>query len=535
MAMQVIKRDHPEVFTPGDKTYELEVITGARDGVAILAGDLPMNSDAEVVQAVSSELQLLHDVRRFGPTSYFAYRMGVLSALVANAAVPLGFAWSDEDVAIQQTINVRIDEKLDSFGYLSDGGQLTSIREIREYFKERRPFMQDDAVLIRDDFKRGSGFDGYINSSAQTYFDRSVAMVADVWHTVFEPNSAASGVPASKNMLTWYFVKEIAFLLEAKKNFHQAEKSYESFEQVNSDVSEAFDEIGDLFYEFGSSEAIERGVREWRIAYDMGGPARREVSEKLSAHYIKQGSAYLEKAAQPGSEETDLPNALTAFEQALDFNRGSDEAANLIQETHKAMAERKARFELAVNLIASAERVQKEGDNQVLAEDFGGAIVTYERAKGFYETVTEEFTELSNASKSGVSKVKKAVGEVILKVQNKANDAIAKGDQLQEENNYPAAVQEYSRVDAILGVIPPNYSQVVDADTKKIRDLALTDIDEARKNEERWKAAQEAAAKAAQGGGGGGAGGGGAGAGGGAAGAGGAAAGGAAAGAANKQ
>ncbi len=510
MALQVLKQDYPAVFKPSGvtgKNYERDVIRGGQAGRSVLNGVVPLNNEQEIVQAIGTEIQLLRDARKYGPTSYFTYRMGVLAALVADTMIPYGFAWTPDEEAIQAQVNQDIDTNLDGYGFTPSQHYREYLRDVRDYFHKRRPFYHDDKRLIAHDYLEGTGYSGYLKQGGRAYFAKSVEAIADVWHTVLRPEGDATQAPASRRVLAWYFVQEIEYLLTEKENIHQADKSYEHFQTVNPGLVEPYEKLGDLYYAFGSEQAQMRGVREWTVAYDMGGPDRNRVSSKLSAHFLNEGYAYLAKAEQIDAEEEDLLNALRAFEKALDFERTSQEAADRIQETNVAIEERRIRFENDLAIIASGESVQKKADNLKLSEDFGNAIETYKQATVMFGAVSEEFRELDKTAKESIRKINKQITDVINVVLDKASDAIHDGERLVEEHKYQPAIDTYDKVEGILSVIPDDVKEALLQEKKDLTAMAETKKDEAKRAQTRYENAmkeQELARQANSGSGGGG-------------------------------
>ena len=115
MGLQLINRTHPKVFRTGDFNYEPDILLGATDGLATISDDFPLNNDAQVMQAISAQIQLLRDAKEYGISSYFAYRMGQLSALVTHSMLPFGMVWSPEEQAFQDQFLRDLDAKLDQF------------------------------------------------------------------------------------------------------------------------------------------------------------------------------------------------------------------------------------------------------------------------------------------------------------------------------------------------------------------------------------------------------------------------------------
>ncbi len=496
MALQLIKGEYASVFRPSGVTgsnYERDVLRGCQDGWAILKETNPLNSNRDTVQAIGIQIELLREARNYGPSSYFAYRMGVVAALTADVMVPYGFTWTDAETKLQKQINKDIDAHLDAFFFPVQDKQLQFIRGVQGYFAEERAFYADDKRIIADDYRRGNGFNGFLKKGAQAYFTRSVNAIADVWHTILRVEGDSTQVAPSHSVLTQYFVDEIAYLLEIKKNSKRAEKSYENLVSVNPGLASAYEKVGDLYYEFGGETGKARGVREWHIAFNLGGTERNRVAGKLSVHYLQEGKSFLAKATRPDAEDTDLPDALRAFEQALEVDRGSEEVADLIQKTNVAIVERNERFEMTVNIIAAGEKVCEEGDKAKTNGEYSRSIASYRQAISTFEGVSDEFKEQDKKAKENVRRLKKKITDVVHEVLDKASDAIDEGDKRKEENRFEDAIAAYNKVAMIVEVIPEDLDNTsLLNDKKEIVQTSLKKVDEAKTAKLRYEQAMQA-------------------------------------------
>ncbi len=98
------------------------------------------------------------------------------------------------------------------------------------YFGKRRQFNAEDTRLIKNDYLSGIGYNGFLKQAAPVYFSRAVESVADAWDTVLRSEVRALGLGRpSQQLMTWYFVNEIAYLLNVKQNFGQAQEVYKNF------------------------------------------------------------------------------------------------------------------------------------------------------------------------------------------------------------------------------------------------------------------------------------------------------------------
>lgn len=504
MAMQVVKDQFPNAFRAGSTSYEKDCLRGAAAGVAALGGKVPLGSDAEAVQAVGTEIQLLHEIADYGTGSYFAYRMGVLSALVANVMTPYGLSFGPEDEAVQSQMFADVDKHLNGYDYSAAKSYRERITDPLSYFRKKRPFYHDDFRIIGEDYRRGRGYDGFLKEGGPAYFVRCVEAVSDAWTTVYSSATSPPLATASRRMQTWYFVDEINYLLIEKKNFQAAERAYENFHKVVQNDPEAYEVIGDSFTAYGGEDGIERGVREWQNAHAMAGQNRNDVAQKLNRHYLAVGNALLDKAGRPGAEDNDLPSALRAFESALEFDRRSQDAADLIQRTHVLINERNARHDTALKILASADTLRTQADGLASGDDFGGAIKTYRQSMSFYGSVGDEFKEEARKGKDGVRNVKSAINSTISKILSRGSDAIDVGEKAEEEKRFEDAIGSYSKVEGIVAAIPDeNITGNKQHATQKadMIELAKQKIEEAKRAKLRYEEQQRQAAEAAKKGG----------------------------------
>jgi tetratricopeptide (TPR) repeat protein len=500
MALQVIEDSYTGVFSPDGVTgtrFENDVMRGASDGYEVLTG-IPLDNDAETILAIAEQVQLLRDVRKAGPSSYFAYRMGVLSSLVADVMIPYGFAWSPDEKTIQNRINEDVEKQLDSFKFNAIQVQRTYIRNPQEYFSQARSFYAGDKRIIQEDYLQGKGVNGFLLRGSAAYFERSVNAVADVWNTVLRPDGDSTQPSATKRTLAWYYVDEINYLLKVKKNLNQSEKSYSHFVELDAGLPAAYETIGDLYYAYNTKETTLRGVREWKNAYDMPGADRGTLSKKLATHFTKEGRVFLDSASKPGAKDTDLPNALNAFEQAFEFERTDNEISDLIEKTHVAINQRNERFKLTVDIIATGEKVQAEGEKARLGGDRDLAIKTFRKASAIFESVNSEFKEQEKTARESVRKIKKAINDTINDILDQASDAIAQGDKAKETRDYAGATTSYEKVKTIVSVVPEDENPQLAQQKKEIIELAERKKEDAKVEKINYERAQEDAKKAAE-------------------------------------
>lgn len=508
MAIQMIQSEFPYIFRPTGSAgmgYEKEAIQGSADSWQTIAEFYSFENEKAVLTAISSEIQLLRDIRKFGPTSYYAYRLGVLSALVAEVMIPYGFAWTEEEKQIQKKVNEDIDKRLDSYAYQASETQRFYVTDVNKFFTERRPYFLENKKLIANDYRYGKGYNGLLAKAGLDYFVRTVRTISDVWYTVLRPENDGIWIsPPSDRTRAWYFVKEIEYLLDVKKNMFQADKIYENFTKLSVNPPEAVNRIGDAFYRLNNPQANSRAVQLWRSAYiNSVGELRNSIAKKLADYYFEEGQAKFARAGQPGGREEDLNDALYSFQQAIEFDRDNKQIVDMIQATYQEIKERTEYRNMLVAIISQAEKTQEEAEKYRLAGDYGNAILTYRIAVSLYNSVDDRFKDLESNAKSGLRRVKKSISDVINEILDRASDAIDQGDQHKENNRFEESISSYAKVDSIVSVIPDDENPTLTQQKQNVIELSKKRIEEAKIAKVRYEQAlQEAQQRSAQSGGG---------------------------------
>jgi hypothetical protein len=502
-AIQLIRREQPAAFKTTslashssardvNVNYEEDVLRGASQGPRALSG-YALDSDAHAIAAVGSEIQLLRTVRQYGMGSYFAYRMGALSALVSELMLPYSLDNSPQGVELRQRMESDIDANFSKFRYSASNPGRRYIRTPQDYFRELRTFASDDRRIIADDYAHGRGYRGMLAEAGEVYFARSVESVADAWHTVLRPQPLGAYTPPSDKVVAWYFVNEIDYLLNVKKNLFQAEKTYQHFEAVNPGLYDAYDRVGDLFYGFGTDAARERGVREWKIAYQHPGPQRARSAAKLTTHYLAEGEEHLDASQKPGASEVLLETALTSFKHALEFDRTNALAAQRINDTTVAIEKKRERRQFQDSLLAQGTRIVSHAQNSQVQGDFGTAIHTYNQAASIFDAVTDEFTDLERAANEALKQVEKGKRDVVNMVLEAADAKIVEGDRLVDARDFENAKNVYNYVEAIVQSIPEGEGERVDKEKQDTIARAQQKVRDAVNAQARWEEQQRAA------------------------------------------
>lgn len=476
-ALQMLRREVTAAYRSEGLSYEADVLRGAREGRDILEEYFPLDSEVQAMDAIERQIQVLRAARQQPVGSYFAYRMGVLAGLTADLMHPYGVVYGDENEELAEKVNADMEKHLREYKFTPQGFKVQYVRSPRLFFEKSRPFFSDDAYLIRDDYRRANGYEGFLRKGADAYYSRSIEAVVNIWFTVFYDGRESVDREPSPLIMMAYYVEEIGYLLQEKRNPEAAQRAYQNFERVNPGRAMPYVRIGDMFYEFGEDllaegteqarilgrEMQERGVHEWKIAQRDAGEARREASLRLSRHFIREGEFFFARAQQPTAQETDLTDALNQFSQALEYDRTNDTAAARISETSMAIQRRQEKYAMEDNFLSKSAEVISVAERAVVDGRFGDAIRAYNQALVTLGSISTDFKDLYQSADSKVSDVKNSLKEVMEKVQEEARAAMEAGQDAQLQDRFDDAIASFKRVPIILDVIPEDAGAVVTA------------------------------------------------------------------------
>jgi len=502
-ALELLSREHRGGhFKTTTWEYEDDVLRGALDGSATdLVPDTATEKD--VFNLIQTEIQLLRGAREHGVGSYHSYRMGRLGTLVSKLYLPysLGLEQVPQAHELKQQIAKDIDAHVKDFTFRPPQASLFYIRDPSNYFERTRELRDYATAIIADDYKRGTGYRGYLANGALVFYRQAVQGVADTWHTVISPKDEPTDVAPSDEALTWYLTEEIEYLLMVRKNRLEANQAYERFASVNPGILAAYDKVGDCFYAFGDSR---RAAEEWTNALQMSGPERQGIVKKLSRHYIEEGQRHLaEEAKGPEGPPLALEDALHAFRMALTVDQTSDEAASLLAVTQVAVKEKKDRQTFAMELVATADKVMIEASRAADGGLYKEALSLYERAVVVTDGVDDEFPDIRSDARTIADNADNAIQKIMNTVIDEAEAMIDEGQVRVDDNMFDEARQAYEQVEQILSVIPDDG----DFSTNKqdLIERAKEKMEEAEVARRRWEEDQKNLSNAAAAAGGGGA------------------------------
>ncbi len=354
-----------------------------RAGAAIAPSDLteldPVAA-TDPVGAIESEMYLLQAVNAGRVDPYFAYRLGVLGMLVAEASAPL----ADSDPAIRDLYYADVEGVIERI-------QLKPAKRIKvdpsTYFAEVRSDAARRRDLILTDYRTGIGFKGTATTALSEDASRSVNAVADVYQSVLVGKVAAANI--SPSQIRDYVVRAIQFYIK-RGNDAETDSAYKRLTDLNVSTVDLQKQIGDMFYDAGK---YERAMQEYRAVLALD-PSRRDVTERIAAYYVKLGDDALDKK--------ELEVAREAYQNALNADKLQPDAQRKLLDAEKLIVERDARLASTRETLTAADDKIGQAEQLAFRRDYGGAITLLYEAQGSYGKVTDEFAPEYRAAQNGL-------------------------------------------------------------------------------------------------------------------------------------
>ncbi len=492
-SIQVVSRSIKDAYKTTSANYEEDVIKGALAGPSALRDAVGLNSETRATHRIEAEMQLLNYVRNSATGSYFAYRIGVLSSLISDLYLPYMWDTSLDGRKLAAQVNTEIDEHLDNFTYVPLREKPLVIRELRPYLAASRRYMADAALMIQTDYSRGDAYEGYLrNGGAQNAFNAAVQGVSDITYTIMQTEQDLGYLKPSDETLTWFFVDNIEYLLKEKKNAKAADAIYSHFAKVNKGLYSAYEQIGDMYYEFGDKD---RAVNEWKLALESRGADRPRIVRKIANYYIEKGKELAASASNPDAPSNALQQALVFFERAMEIDRGNETAARSIQETRVEQKRRDEREQTDREIVSAGETALAEANTLMAQQKYGDALNVYQKAMALFDNVSSEFKAQREQAEAGkkdaTGNIRKAITEIIQQGQSLIEEGDRKVEEATKEEDFEAAKRIFQSAQAVLKYIPDSQSSAQVASRDESIALAKTKLEQVDAEKEKWKEDQE--------------------------------------------
>lgn len=341
---------------------------GARISADAEAAFFP-NFGVDPVGTIEREMHLLQSVRSDRVDPYYAFRLGVLGKLVAQATAPLAngtpayrkMYYADVDKHIER-MQMRVSKR--------------SIVDPPAYFATVIQAARSQQATIEKDYQSGGGFNGVARASLAIDASRSVDAVADVWYTILTSNAAFPTV--SDSTLQNYTLGGLKYYLDQGKAL-EARDVYERAREMGILAMDLRKAIGDLYLD---AKFYEQAMAEYEAVL-KDAPGRRDVVLKVARYYEEVGR----DALQAGR----LEEARDAFAAALAADKLQAGAQRTLFEIESQIAARDKRLAEIVEAMAAGQRLENDADVHALNRNYAQAIELLRSAEAKYRTVSDEF------------------------------------------------------------------------------------------------------------------------------------------------
>ena len=342
------------------------------------------NFDIDPVGTISTEISLLKSMMGDRIDPYFAYRLGALGTLVAEATAPLAEApapvqaqyYGDVDGYIGRA---KIDPRNDRH-QVDPSAYFSRLRTIAQ--------AQDETIIL--EYRTGLGFEGLAKAAISQDASRSVDAVADVFYSIISSRVAFSNISSSN--AREYALGAMEFYIQ-KKNLEEAGEVYKKMESLGLRSNDLRKRIGDMYYEGGY---YDRAVQEY-MAVLQSDPGRRDVIEHISDYYVKVGDEAMEYERLEAAEE--------AYGSALAANKLHPTAQSKLQGVEDLIEERDSRMGVARGAIQRAQDAESVAQQEALSGNYAQAIAALRLAEQEYRSVTPEFPDAARQASVGLQNV----------------------------------------------------------------------------------------------------------------------------------
>ena len=361
---------------------EGDIVNGASLSLTEISVLYP-NVEQDIVGTIEAEMHLLQAVRGDRLDPYFAFRLGMLGKLVARESAPM----AERKPAYRNLYYADVDAGIDNV--LFQPARRRKV-EPKDYFARvaYEASLRDD--IYERDYRSGIGFDGAAKASLSEEASRSVTAIIDVWTTVLTNRVLHANL--SESGVRDYVVATFQYYIDQGKEGY-IDSSYERLLDLTDETPDLRLKLGDMFYK---ALQYERAMTEYEAALALA-PGRKDVAEKISAYYVREGDTEL--------KAENYEAALEAYAKALEAEPLHPTAESKRLETEKLMEEREARLEASRQALEVASAAWREADQAALNSDFAEAISLLNEARVHYEEVTPEFAPLYKEAESALKRL----------------------------------------------------------------------------------------------------------------------------------
>ncbi|MCC6489322.1 MAG: hypothetical protein IT364_17610 [Candidatus Hydrogenedentes bacterium] len=357
---------------------EKDIRSGAEASSGEIEALIP-GAGANPVNAIESEMYLLQAVRGSRVDPYYAYRLGVLGALVAQVTGPL----YDSNPTYRNRYYDDVEANIDRVEFQN---AKRIVVDPPSYFGDVIQAAGKRQDLILSDYRSGAGFKGVAGTALSEDASRSVNAVADVMLTVLRGSVTVTNI--SQGQIRDYILSAVQFFL-ARGNDAETESAYKKLVDLGFANEDLQKQIGDMYFDAGK---YERAMELYRAVLAKS-PSRRDVIERIAEYYVRVGDGAL--------AEKKLEAALEAYTNALNADLLHPTAQSKKLEVEGMIAERDSRQVAAQKAIGEGDDLLRQAEQLVFKREFTDALNLLRQAQECYGSVTDEFPNEARQARGG--------------------------------------------------------------------------------------------------------------------------------------
>lgn len=362
--------------------FEREIRQGAQTAPARMLELLP-DLALDPLRTIDSEMRLLQAARAARVDAYFAYRLGMLGALVAQSTAPM----QDAKPLYRKLYQDDVEQHIGTVSIRTAARQIIEPRRALPDLRRQAGSRQD---LIERDYEGGIGFEGVARQSLAEDVSRSVNALADVWHTLLTSRAVVANV--SPNAMRDYVLQAMAFYTE-RGNLNEINAAYARYSELSAFDADLMKRIGDMFY---GAQMYDRAVREYQAVLARD-PSRKDVVRRIADYYVEQGDREMgEGRLEAGRDH---------YARAADADALHPTAQIKRQTTEQLIRERDARqADMRGRIHAGRER-EEAAEARAEARQYAEAITMLREALAEYQEVSDEFIVERRAAEAARNRV----------------------------------------------------------------------------------------------------------------------------------
>ncbi|HPP59596.1 MAG TPA: hypothetical protein PLT82_10730 [Candidatus Hydrogenedens sp.] len=344
----------------------------------------------DIVRAIETEINLLIAVKPKKIDPYYAYRLGILGKLTAQATSPL----QNADLTIQTLYNADVEKMIEKVSLRTNPRQRVNPSV---YFSQLSRQISSRDTIFEQEYKSNVGFRGTASTTLPECVSISLNAVADVWYTVLIPNQTIGNV--GESALREYALQGGLFYAK-RGNPEEIKLGIQKLSALVPFTEDMYIQLGDTLMQTGLSELA---VEQYQMAIQLN-PNRREIARKIADYYVDKGNK--------SREAKKLEEALDWFKNAVTADPLHPEAERLRLDTERDIKERDARLAMTKEALERADKLQNTAEQEALSGHIAEAIVLLRQALATYDEVTDEFPLENQQKGRGIRYVNNRIQEL---------------------------------------------------------------------------------------------------------------------------